>query len=354
MNSVAELKKLIAQNKYEEVIKKLQPPITPKKYVNELIQLEGRYNKLKQKIQLGIVAPNISEVEENSFRLNLTEFVDKIGGKQPSNHTSMLSNHAKTLLFEAYQDSNSRIKVISTKDGWSVQSDKKVLFKKGTSRERILWQDTIDQLCKETLFRKIEPSQKFSITYELTRMGLEEAESISDVHSAQHEKFGTSEDPRDGQVYKTVVLNGQAWLAQNLNFDVGDGCWFYNNDPRNGEKYGRLYTWEAAYKACPPGWRLPTKKEWDELVDNFGGSKEGYHALIDNGISGFNGLLGGHCDPEGDFESIEKWGGYWTGTEGRADRDEAFFFYFGKDHKIHWHINSKSLRYSVRCLKIKD
>ncbi|MCB0582477.1 MAG: translation initiation factor IF-2 N-terminal domain-containing protein [Phaeodactylibacter sp.] len=62
-------------------------------------------------------------------------------------------------------------------------------------------------------------------------------------------------DSRDGKLYRTIELNGQRWLAQNLNFDVGEGCCFYENDPKNGEKYGRLYTWEAAKKACPPGLR---------------------------------------------------------------------------------------------------
>jgi uncharacterized protein (TIGR02145 family) len=27
----------------------------------------------------------------------------------------------------------------------------------------------------------------------------------------------------------------------------------YDNDPENGEKQGRLYTWDAANKACPNG-----------------------------------------------------------------------------------------------------
>ncbi len=83
-------------------------------------------------------------------------------------------------------------------------------------------------------------------------------------------KTGSFTDPRDGRTYKTVELNGQTWMAENLNFDVGEGCWFYDHDPKNGEKYGRLYTWEAAKRACPAGWRLPARKEWDSLINHFG------------------------------------------------------------------------------------
>ena len=83
---------------------------------------------------------------------------------------------------------------------------------------------------------------------------------------------GQFTDSRDGQTYKTIRLNGKTWMGQNLNFDVGESCWFYNNDPKNREKYGRLYTWEASKKACPPGWRLPTDEEWKKLANSLRGS----------------------------------------------------------------------------------
>ncbi len=117
-------------------------------------------------------------------------------------------------------------------------------------------------------------------------------------------------DPRDGQTYKTIHLNGLTWMAENLNYEVGEGCWIYEKrtgflglvvDREKVEGYGRLYTLEAAMKACPPGWRLPTYEEWRDMAKKFGGcfedSEDGgksvYKALIEGGSIGFSARLGG-------------------------------------------------------------
>lgn len=299
MDQLLKLKRLIREDNLSEAIKELQSLASTNKYLNELIVHEARYNSLRRKTRMGVVPLEFSEVEENKLRFALLELIDEIGQKKTSTPSSTLSDQAKTLLFEASLDNRAQIRTISTKDGWQIQTNNKVLFSEGTPRERILWKDALSQLCSEDLIEKLDTSQKHSETFELTKRGLEVADKVSETFSAKNQRFSLFTGPRDGQEYKTVELFGQVWLAQNLNFDAEEGCCFYDTDPKIGETYGRLYTWEAACNACPPEWRLPTKKEWDELVDNFGGSKEAYHALIDNGVSGFNGLLGGHCDPEG-------------------------------------------------------
>lgn len=76
----------------------------------------------------------------------------------------------------------------------------------------------------------------------------------------------TLTDSRDGQVYRTVTIGEQTWMAENLNYAM-DGSYCYDDDPANCAKYGRLYTWSVSKTACPTGWHLPTKDDWWTLFD---------------------------------------------------------------------------------------
>ena len=61
---------------------------------------------------------------------------------------------------------------------------------------------------------------------------------------------GTFRDARDGHTYRTVVIGSRTWMAENISYKV-DNSACYDNNANNCSKYGRLYTFEAAKKACP-------------------------------------------------------------------------------------------------------
>jgi len=113
----------------------------------------------------------------------------------------------------------------------------------------------------------------------------------------------TFTDSRDGKQYRTVVIGGKRWMAENLNYRVKENSWCYNEDNSYCDKYGRLYDWKTATTVCPAGFHLPSRDEWDDLVDAAGGkgvagkrlkAKSGW---IDNGNGtdnfGFSALPGG-------------------------------------------------------------
>ncbi len=71
-------------------------------------------------------------------------------------------------------------------------------------------------------------------------------------------------DARDGQKYRVREIGGVVWMAENLRYNAS-GSWC-----ENCERYGRLYTWDAAVSACPDGWILPTVDQWNDLFTAVG------------------------------------------------------------------------------------
>ena len=119
-------------------------------------------------------------------------------------------------------------------------------------------------------------------------------------------------------------------MSENLNFRT-DHSWYYNNDSSQyAEKYGRLYTWQAASEACPStdGWHLPSDEEWKVLEKYIGmDSSEldiaGYRGdsiaakIKEGGKTGLNLTYGGYRMMWGDgsFHYAGDYGDYWTNTQ---------------------------------------
>ncbi len=143
--------------------------------------------------------------------------------------------------------------------------------------------------------------------------------------------YGTLKDSRDGQVYRTVQIGVQTWMAENLNYDYNVGTaasYCYNNSKDSCAKYGRLYTWSAAMDSaaifsndgkgcgygvtcyasgkvqgvCPAGWHLPDTTEWNALihyVDLQTTDDAGYALKATNGWRSHNGVSGDGSDEFG-------------------------------------------------------
>lgn len=83
----------------------------------------------------------------------------------------------------------------------------------------------------------------------------------------------TFTDIRDGKTYKYIKIGNQIWMAENLNYNPSttSGSWIYGNCFSNAIIFGRLYNWKTACTFCPEGWHLPSKNEWQELINYLGG-----------------------------------------------------------------------------------
>jgi uncharacterized protein (TIGR02145 family) len=197
--------------------------------------------------------------------------------------------------------------------------------------------------------------------------------------------YGSMTD-QDGNVYKTIVVGTQEWMAENLKashyrngdaialvndnttwqgVNTGATC-FYNNDiAANNCPYGKLYNWYAASDVrnlCPTGWHVPSDAEWTTLTTFLGGNVAGGkmkstgtqywispNAAADNS-SGFSGLPGGTRNLNGTFDEIGYGGGWWSSTESNTNNAWYRSLYYTNGNVGGWNYG-KTFGVSVRCLR---
>ena len=220
--------------------------------------------------------------------------------------------------------------------------------------------------------------------------GSEIEEKISFIHVT--DSSGQLTDI-DGNVYKTVEIGLQEWMAENLKvthyrngddipivYDFGEWgdlstgayCWF-QNDISWKDLYGALYNWYAVVDSrelCPAGWHIPSKYEWTTLTNFLGGAdiagvkmkstrmEPDAHPRWDSNnspsatnSSGFSGLPGGYRTDEWYFAYLGAVGAFWSCSEYTPDYN-AWISSLNLDYSsVGSHIYDNEYGFSVRCLR---
>ena len=168
-------------------------------------------------------------------------------------------------------------------------------------------------------------------------------------------------DPRDGQTYKTVKIGEQIWMAENMRYK-GVEHFAPNGDENNTAKYGCLYTWENAMKACPKGWRLPSGKDIKALLNYVADNKTAdsrFLALIANstdwqnysnqGIDEFDfGALPAGFYHGGNYGDFGTYAQFWSSSVLSSSR--AYNILMG-DGKAFISDNLRDVGFPIRCCR---
>ncbi len=195
----------------------------------------------------------------------------------------------------------------------------------------------------------------------------------------------------DGNLYKTVVIGKQEWMAENLKVskyndgtaipNLSDeiewqnnttGAWcYYNNDNSNNATYGKLYNWYTIDVTqndmkfvCPAGWHVPSSEEWTILIDYLGGDTLAGGKMKEVGFQNwsqpnsyasntslFTALPSGYRNEEGKFKKTLGKGVFWWAFSEKDTYKANLRFVSCTDNEVFNRCFKKESGLSIRCLK---
>lgn len=197
----------------------------------------------------------------------------------------------------------------------------------------------------------------------------------------------------NGNVYKTVSIGTQLWMAENLkttryndgtdiplitdntdwtNLTTPGYCWYNNDELTNKDTYGALYNWFTVNtgKLCPAGWHVPDSTEWLVLRDNWGGwqfgggpnkasgtieGEDGLWYSPNEGAtnqSGFSAIpAGSRFYLDGTFYGAGEEGMFWTSDEVETENLGLYTGFVWSNTFFTWTIREKPQGMSIRCIK---
>ena len=186
------------------------------------------------------------------------------------------------------------------------------------------------------------------------------------------------------ELFKHIKIGNQEWMTKNLDVDCyanGDpipqvqnsekwerlktGAWcYYNNDPSNGEKYGKLYNWYAINDErglAPQGFKVPSMKDWKVLLNHLGDDVAGQKLKSKTGWkeegsgtneSKLNFCPGGYRNYSTYF-GINEYTHIWSSME----ENEQSAFYISLNYYADNVFSTHTFKYSgfyVRCIKYEN
>lgn len=200
--------------------------------------------------------------------------------------------------------------------------------------------------------------------------------------------YGTLID-QDGNLYKTVTIGTQTWMAENLRTtkynngtsipnitntnewnttDSGAYC-NYNNltNLDSIATFGRLYNWKAVNtgKLAPKGWHVASDEDWEKLVSYLGNNYKIVGGLLKETTtehwkfpntgatnkSGFTALPAGIRFANGYFIPYSNGASYWWTSTSAGDIFSKIKYVNAEFSYINSNIGSKEDGFSVRCIK---
>jgi uncharacterized protein (TIGR02145 family) len=209
------------------------------------------------------------------------------------------------------------------------------------------------------------------------------AHKIVRINVVVNHQYGSMTD-QSGNVYKTITIGTQTWMAENLRTnrynnlnpidsvslaewarETGAFCSYNSVIPENDAVYGKLYNWSAVNdrrKLAPTGWHVATDEDWKKLIEYLGGYVAAGGQMKEKGTvhwnapnegatnkSGFTALPGGARFSD-TFSGLHTYGNWWSATPYVSGK--AYFYYLNYQvGVIYRDVSYFECGYSVRCVK---
>jgi uncharacterized protein (TIGR02145 family) len=148
------------------------------------------------------------------------------------------------------------------------------------------------------------------------------------------------------------VTDPAGWMSHRT-----EAWYYYDNNPENGKKYGKLYNWYAINDPrglAPKDWHIPTYAELKALVKEVNQDSNSLKAVDQDNISTnksvFSALMSGVRYENTDFRGLEAHAAFWSSSDYNKFNPYVMSLYF-EEFDIKFIIEFKEYGFTVGCNK---